>query len=227
MKAAEIGHEHTVEVVVFLFLIVPAQVLSIFVQQNESIGFALMGTVVILRDLGLVSLVLFFLWRNGEGLRTIGVVLRPAWPDVMLGVALFLPFNLMGGLLDAWLRDVGLAAPQRPLPTYLIPRGGFEVVLAMVLVAVVAISEEIIFRGYLITRFRPIVRNAGALVLAAGVFALGHGYEGSAGMITVGAMGLVFGLIYAWRGNLVAAMVLHFLQDFTIIVLGSQFVRSG
>lgn len=92
--------------------------------------------------------------------------------------------------------------------------------LAGLLVIVVAVTEEIIFRGYLITRFRNLTNRPGVgLVLAAVVFALGHGYEGSSGMITVGVMGLVFGLLYLWRGTLVAAMTLHFLQDFTGIVI--------
>jgi membrane protease YdiL (CAAX protease family) len=51
------------------------------------------------------------------------------------------------------------------------------------------------------------------------IFSLGHGYEGSAGVITVGFMGLVFALVYLWRGSLVAPMVMHFLQDFIGIVL--------
>jgi membrane protease YdiL (CAAX protease family) len=51
------------------------------------------------------------------------------------------------------------------------------------------------------------------------IFALGHGYEGSAGVVTVGIMGMVFAMVYLWRGSLVAAIVMHFLQDFTGILL--------
>jgi membrane protease YdiL (CAAX protease family) len=32
-------------------------------------------------------------------------------------------------------------------------------------------------------------------------------------------MGLIFALIFDWRRSLVAPMVIHFLQDFTVIVL--------
>jgi len=35
----------------------------------------------------------------------------------------------------------------------------------------------------------------------------------------VGGMGLVFALVYLWRGSLVAPIVMHFLQDFIGIVL--------
>ena len=57
------------------------------------------------------------------------------------------------------------------------------------------------------------------MVLSAVVFALGHGYQGSAGAITVGAMGLAFALVYVWRRSLVAPVVMHFLQNFTVLVL--------
>jgi len=56
-------------------------------------------------------------------------------------------------------------------------------------------------------------------LLAVVIFSLGHGYEGSSGVVTVGAMGLLFAWVYLWRQSLVAPMVMHFLQDFTGIVL--------
>jgi membrane protease YdiL (CAAX protease family) len=56
-------------------------------------------------------------------------------------------------------------------------------------------------------------------LLAAIVFALGHGYEGSLGVVTIGVMGLIFSLVYLWRQSLVAPIVLHFLQNFLAIVV--------
>jgi membrane protease YdiL (CAAX protease family) len=51
------------------------------------------------------------------------------------------------------------------------------------------------------------------------IFAVGHGYEGSAGVATVGVMGVLFAVVYLWRGSLVAPMVMHLLQDFLAIVV--------
>lgn len=80
--------------------------------------------------------------------------------------------------------------------------------------------EETIFRGYLILRFTAVtLRPAVAVLLSAALFSLGHGYEGSAGVVTVGVMGLALALIYLWRESLVAPIVMHFLQDFLGIVL--------
>jgi uncharacterized protein len=58
-----------------------------------------------------------------------------------------------------------------------------------------------------------------AVLLSSIIFALGHGYEGSLGAVTVGVMGLIFALLYLWRQSLVVPIVLHFLQDFLAIVV--------
>ena len=92
--------------------------------------------------------------------------------------------------------------------------------MASLLVIVVAIAEETMFRGYLILRLKAVTASpAAAVVLSAVIFALGHGYEGTAGVVTVGVMGLVFALIYLWRKSLIAPIVMHFLQDFISIIL--------
>jgi membrane protease YdiL (CAAX protease family) len=61
--------------------------------------------------------------------------------------------------------------------------------------------------------------------LFAVVFSLGHGYEGTAGVVTVGFIGLAFALVYQWRGSLVAPMVMHFLQDFCEIFLPLLWIK--
>ena len=105
-------------------------------------------------------------------------------------------------------------------PSYLVPAGTWQIVLAFAFLLVVAISEEVIFRGYLILRFRTLAGNrTAALLLSSAIFSIGHGYQQSGGVIAVGILGLVFGLVYLWRGSLLAPMVMHFLQNFIGIVL--------
>ena len=52
--------EPLVEVSVFLFLIVPSMVLSFFAVKQGTLSFVLVAFATILRDLALVSLILFF-----------------------------------------------------------------------------------------------------------------------------------------------------------------------
>ncbi len=212
--------EQLAEVSVFLFLIVPSLALSFFAIKQGGLNFLLVAISAILRDLALVSLILFFIWRNNEPVTWIGWTLKNSRKEIFLGILLFIPFTLATGLLEKGLRAIGLSVPSTPLPSFLAARGMAEFLLAFVLVVIVALAEETIFRGYLILRFKALTSNAiAAAFLSAIIFSLGHGYEGSAGVVTVGVMGLIFALIYTWRKSLVAPIVMHFLQDFLGIVL--------
>jgi len=209
-----------VEVCVFLFLILPSMVLSLFVVQQGGLSFVLTAFATILRDLALVALILFFLWRNGEPIRAIGWVARNVWMEIGVGVIFFVVVFIGAGLIESALRAAGLSGPSTPLPSFLAAKGYWEFVLAFVLVVIVAISEETIFRGYLILRFVGMTRSlAIAILLSAVVFALGHGYEGTAGLATIFLVGVSFALVYVWRKSLVAPIVMHFLLDFISIVL--------
>ncbi len=211
--------EQFVEVSVFLFLIVPSMALSFFAVKQGSLSFVLVAFATILRDLALVSLILFFLWRNAEPINWIGWTFKNSWREISIGIGLYIPFFIASGFLERALQVAGLSVPSTPLPS-MAAEGMGELLLAIALVAVVALGEETIFRGYLILRLKVITTSpTAAALLSATIFSLGHGYEGSAGVVTVGVMGVIFALIYIWRQSLVAPIVMHFLQDFISIVL--------
>jgi membrane protease YdiL (CAAX protease family) len=214
------GKEKFYEVSVFLFLIMPSMALSFLAVRQGSLSFVIVASATILRDLGLLSLIFFFLWHNGEPVSQIGWTFKNGRKDIVLGIGLYIPFFFGATLLEGALQAAGFSVPSTPLPSSIAARGIPEFLLASVLVVVVALAEEIIFRGYLILRLGAVTGSLlAAILLSAGIFSLGHGYEGSAGVITVGMMGLVFGLIYVWRKSLVVPIVMHFLQDFIGIVL--------
>jgi membrane protease YdiL (CAAX protease family) len=212
--------EALLEVSVFLLLIVPSMALSFFVSRQGKVSFPFVAVSTILRDIGLVCLILFFAWRNGEPVSVLGWRSRHLGLNIMLGVALYPPFVLVISLVEQWLNAAGLSQPAAPAPSFFRVRGHWELALAIVLIIVVAISEETIFRGYLFRRLDTVTASTtGAVLLSAALFALGHGYEGSLGVATVGVMGLVFNLVYLWRRSLVTPIVLHFLQDLVAIVV--------
>jgi membrane protease YdiL (CAAX protease family) len=214
------SREQLLELSIFLLLIVPSMVLSFFAVRQGGLSFLLTAWATMLRDLGLVALIFYFLRRNGEPVASIGWTLQKRWREVGLGVVLFFPFIVGAGLLERGLLAAGLSVPSTPLPASLTAKGIPELLLAAFLVLVVAVSEEIMFRGYLILRLQSVTASTfWSVLLSAFIFSLGHGYEGSAGLVTVGFMGLFFAVVYVWRGSLVAPMVIHFLQDFTGIVL--------
>jgi membrane protease YdiL (CAAX protease family) len=208
------------ELSVFLFLIVPSMALSFLVVKKGVLSFTLTAWATILRDFALVSLILYFLWQNGEPTRLLGWTFKNIWRDIGIGIGLFIPFFFGTSLLENSLHSVGFSVPSTPLPSFLTARDIPQIMLAVFLVAVVAVAEETIFRGYLILRFKTLTKSSGAaVVIAAFIFSLGHGYEGCAGVVTVGVIGLVFGIIYLWRRSLVTTIVMHFLLDFIGIVV--------
>ena len=188
--------------------------------RQGGLGFVPTAFATILRDLGLVCLIVYFVWRNGEPVVDVGWTPKNWLREAILGVLLFVPFFYGAAVVGNGLRYIGLSSPKTPLPALVPGRSLSQSVLAFVLVAIVALAEETIFRGYLILRLRAVIGGSfAAVLLSAVIFSFGHGYEGSAGVVTVGVMGLVFAFIYVWRQSLVAPIVMHFLQDFVVILL--------
>lgn len=220
--------EQLFEVGVFLFLIVPSMILSFVTEQEKDVGFLITALAIITRDLALLCLILFFLWRNAEPLGSIGWRTEHVWREIIVGIALFPVFFILLGLVGGILQEIGFNLPQTPKPAFLTADNIPQILVATVLVVVVAVVEETIFRGYLVLRFLHITKSGTwSVLVSAVIFALGHGYEGSAGVGTVGIMGIVFAVIYLWRRSLVAPVVIHFLQDFTGIVLAPLFGIIG
>jgi membrane protease YdiL (CAAX protease family) len=211
--------EQLFEVLVFLFLILPSLAYSFTITgAGGTLTSPLTVLSIIFRDLSLVFLILFFLWHNREPLQQIGWRFIRGYQDILLGVALFLPLFLFAGVLDSLLIRLGLSSVPSPVPP--IPANLSGILLTLILVIVVAISEETIFRGYIILRLRSVTRGLpAAVILSAVIFSIGHGYQGNAGVITVGVLGLIYAIIYIWRQSLVTPVVLHFLQDFTVLLV--------
>lgn len=211
---------------VFLLLILPSMAFSFFAVRQGNLSFPLVAAITMLRDVGLVALILLFLSHDRQSVTAIGWVPRHLVREVVLGVALFFPLLLGVQGLEALLRSVGLSGPAEPPPQLTPTLTLGNILLAVLLVAVVAVSEETIFRGYLILRFSRLLGSRfGAVLLSAVIFAIGHGYEGTAGVITVLLTGVVLAVVYVWRQSLVAPIVLHFLVNLNALVLVPALLR--
>lgn len=75
------------------------------------------------------------------------------------------------------------------------------------------VVEEVIFRGYLVG-WGTALFGAGAgpslALLSAVVFGISHYYQGPAGMISTGLVGLAFGVLYLWTNrSLLPVIVAH------------------
>jgi membrane protease YdiL (CAAX protease family) len=89
--------------------------------------------------------------------------------------------------------------------------GGLPVWILVLLPFRAAITEEILFRGYAMTRMQALSgsRFLGFLVPTA-VFCFAHApYFGLAYALAVGPLAVVLGLLFLWRKNLWANMIAH------------------
>lgn len=207
------------EVLLFLVVMFSVLVLTMSVLRPAELSFTRVALHTIVLQLALLAIVIGLVRMRGEPLSALGLRFGAGWREVQWGVLLFVPVYVGAAVLEALLRQAGLTGLDAP-PAFLMPTGGGEYVLALVFLAVVAVAEEVVFRGYLILRLRAVFASpAAAVIIASIVFALGHGYQGSAGVVTVGALGAALAAVYLWRGSLVAPMVMHFLQNFLGIVL--------
>lgn len=106
-----------------------------------------------------------------------------------------------------------------------------ELLLTAALVAgLAAIFEELVFRGYLVSRLsllglHPLVAG----VISAVAFGLIHlsGYGLANSLPKVLGMGLVAGLYVGWRGRLWPGMIAHFLVDFGGLAMVGVALKLG
>lgn len=211
------------ETAVFLLVLLPLMGFATIGIRPDQLHFSLVAVVIIVHDVALTGLALYFVWRNSEGGAAIGWTMAGAGREVLVGIALFVPMMIGVALIEAALRGVGVAQPTAP-PAFLLPHGRSEYAVAIVLLVTVAVSEETIFRGYLIRRLMQVTGSRWlAVMLTSILFALGHGYQGTMGVIAVGVIGVVLALVYLKRGSLVAPMTMHFIQDFVGLIIAPQF----
>jgi membrane protease YdiL (CAAX protease family) len=208
------------ELTLFLFICLASLAFpALLFCPEEACPFLILALITILRNLGLSALVFLILKLRGEPSSRIGWTRRDLGKHILWGILIFPLFYFSVGVILDFFTRVGLSHIE-DVPASLSPAGIWEIVLGGVLVLVVAFAEEIIFRGYLLARFQEITDSTWiGVFLSTLLFALGHAYEGVAGVMAVSYIGLVFSLLFLWKRSLAMVIVLHFLTDFIPIVI--------
>lgn len=112
---------------------------------------------------------------------------------------------------------------ETALTRHMIPQTSREKALFALLSLAAGVGEELAFRGFLIDRLGawtglpPL-----AMLVSSLLFGLSHSYQGWSGVVRTGAVGLALALLVWWRGDLLAAMVAHFVFD---VVAGLYFAH--
>jgi uncharacterized protein len=150
---------------------------------------------------------------NRENLQSLGV--KPSdftLVNLGIGVAFLFVAVIILNIFAKMLSFYGLYATVDL--AYLLPKTRLERLIWMALAISAGISEEICFRGFIISR---IAKLTGAIwpgvILSSLAFGISHSYQGVGGMIIISVYGLMFSLLFLARGSLVPCIIAHALQD--------------
>ena len=81
---------------------------------------------------------------------------------------------------------------------------------AVILAVIVAIAEEIFWRGFIMRNFQAYLGTAAGIIAAVAVYALVHIWAFNPLLILAAAIGGAFwGILYNWRGNLFIPILAH------------------
>lgn len=170
---------------------------------------------VIIVDLVTIAVVASLLRREGQRLGSL-LAFRPAdlgWGLVLFGI-LFVAFFACTFVAN-------LIVYQGPPPSGEMPSVPLWVGLLSIVAAItIGVAEEVMYRGYLQPRFADRIGRWPGLLLVAAVFGLQHlgfaltspEYAISRVLATFGT-GVVFGLLYLWRGRLMPLIIAHVVLD--------------
>jgi membrane protease YdiL (CAAX protease family) len=91
----------------------------------------------------------------------------------------------------------------------LLPHSKPELQLFLALSATAGVTEEILFRGYLIWYFNQFGNLTFAVIASSLVFAIAHAYQGKKAVVVIFPIGLLFAFLYLYSGSLLPPMLLH------------------
>jgi uncharacterized protein len=174
------------------------------------------------------------LWRaNAHGVCPAELGLAIPNPLVTIAVAVILSTLIFLNQIFSLRRlvanpaEIKGALPQLALKIF--PQDTVERLAFFALVATVAVCEELIYRGFVQAIF---LAWSGGLVTisilaSAAFFALAHLYQGRRGLVSTAVIGLLFSMIRAWTGSLLAPLIAHFVADLTVGFLAPTRLRTA
>jgi membrane protease YdiL (CAAX protease family) len=205
---------HTAGVLLLLAALITLSALLHRMGGPDHVSHRVQGYLVILTAEWLITAFIGFGCRlQGIPLRTLAGEMVLSWRAVLrdlgLAIAFLIAANIVLGILGSLFRS----APNQAVRN-LLPQGGAEVTVYLLLALTAGICEEVIYRGYLQRQFTAWTRSVAAgIIVQSLVFGVSHAYQGWRMVLTISVYGCLFGLLAHWRGSLRPGMIAHFLQD--------------
>jgi len=160
---------------------------------------------------------LYYCWvgvhRRGGNVSTLSGGRWSSWKSVAVDLGIVLPFwVLWEGTAYGVARLLGPGSAKTV--DSLLPQTLLEILLWVATSITAGICEEMVFRGYAQRQLQALSGNVVVAVLGQGlVFGLFHSYQGWKNVIVISVLGVLYGALAAWRGNLRANIVAHAWTD--------------
>jgi len=164
----------------------------------------------ILTEWLMFALVIFGAWLHGSSFLT---VLGDRWNSVRevlrdagIAAAFWIGSTLIVSIFGAHAHS---GASDRATQ-FLLPQGGFEMSLWILLSITAGICEEVIFRGYFQRQFMALTKSVPiGILLSAVAFGAAHSYQGLGGAVRIGLQGGLLGILANWRRSVRPGMIAH------------------
>lgn len=161
---------------------------------------------------------LYYCWaavhHSGGSLRTLSGGRWTSWRDLVADLAIALPFWILWEATAYgvhWLLALGTQGSiAAKTVDSLLPQSLLEIVVWIGISITAGICEELAFRGFLQRQLHALTGNITIAVLLQGlVFGLFHAYQGWRQVAVISVLGVLYGALAAWRGNLRVNIVTH------------------
>ena len=157
--------------------------------------------------------------RSGGSLWSLSGGRWTSWRSVAVDLAIALPFWAVfegAAWAASWLLDLPLFGPGSAKSVEsLLPHSLLEILLWIAACVTAGVCEEMAFRGYLQRQLHAFSGSIATAVVGQGmVFGVFHGYQGWRNVIVISVLGILFGILAAWRKNLRVNIISHAWIDF-------------
>jgi membrane protease YdiL (CAAX protease family) len=163
--------------------------------------------------LAFVPVVLFVMWRSGEGWSRFGLVKPKVGKDILIGLGLWLAVVAFQSLIA--LVAFNIPAPQRPFYPVAVP--WHRAILLVGGCCTIGFLEELICRAYLIPRLEAVMGSTWkSVLLSAVLFGFVHLYQGDFGVVGSFVSGLIWSIGFCLTRRIWPVAISHAVFDFII-----------
>lgn len=183
-------------------------------QADESILNSVVAALVYALSLLIVIGAPLKLLKNRTTKEELGLARLPSWTDILLTPVAFIIYTIFAAIILAIAKGVfpGFDVEQEQEVGFSDLTQAYEYVLAFVTLVVIApIAEEVLIRGYLYGKMRPVTGVIAATIVSSLLFSLMHFQWNVA--LNVLPLGIVMVVLREMTGSIWAGILLHMLKN--------------